>query len=266
MSTTTENPEQAERETNVVALRPRTEQPAVEAVEDDGIIVSDDADAPEADDDVIDTQADHASAKVAQLRPLAPKSEPAEAPLEHQVEALLFVSPTPLTTTQLAELTDQDEDDLHECLVDMMQAWGEGSRGIVLERVAGGWAFRASDRCREQLGKLVRPQGDTRLSPSAIETLAIVSYLQPVSRPDIAKIRGVSVDAAMTGLLERGMVEEAGRSDSGAVLFRTTAHFERAFGLSSLGALPELEGFGPGEEEIARMKDQLERMAEARVE
>ncbi|MCW2955660.1 MAG: chromosome segregation and condensation protein ScpB [Thermoleophilia bacterium] len=259
MSTTT-------NDTNVVALRPRSEQPdAAAAIDDDAIVVADDDDVVV--DDATDTQADHVGSPVAQLRPIAPQqAEPADAPLEHQVEALLFVSPTPLTTTQLAELTDQDEDDLHECLVDMMQAWGEGSRGIVLERVAGGWAFRASDRCREQLGKLVRPQGDTRLSPSAIETLAIVSYLQPVSRPDVAKIRGVSVDAAMTGLLERGMVEEAGRSDSGAVLFRTTAHFERAFGLSSLGALPELEGFGPGAEEVARMKEQLERMAEARVE
>ena len=87
-----------------------------------------------------------------------------------------------------------------------------------------------------------------------------------MSRPDIAKIRGVSVDAAMTGLLERGLVEEAGRSDTGAVLFRTTAHFERAFGLSSLDAMPAIEGFGPDEHEVARMRDQLEKMAAARVE
>jgi len=236
MTTTTHEPE-----TNVVTLRPRTPEST------SGVPVE--------------------TSDVAELRrSVAEERAVNDAPLEHQLEALLFVSPTPLTTKQLAECTDQDEDDLHECLVDMMQMWGEGVRGIALERVAGGWAFRASDRCRPQLAKLVRPQGDTKLSPSAIETLSIVAYLQPVSRPDIAKIRGVSVDAAMTGLLERGMVEEAGRADSGAVLFRTTAHFERAFGLSSLGALPDLEGFGPGEDEVARMKDQLEKMAEARVE
>lgn len=221
-------------ETNVVTLRPRT--------------------AP------VDETA-------AELRPSEGAVVDAIGPaLEHQIEALLFVSPTPLDTKQLAELTDQDEDDLHECMLDMMQSWGEGTRGIVLERVAGGWAFRASDRCQPQLAKLTRPQGDTRLSPSAIETLAIVAYLQPVSRPDLAKIRGVSVDAAMSGLMERGFIEEAGRGETGAVLFRTTAHFERAFGLSSLGALPALEGFGPDEAEITRMKDQLEKMAEARVE
>lgn len=239
-------------ETNVVALRPRTSR-------EDAAEAAASVSAPHA--------GDGDGGAVAELRPAAGSLETATGPaLEQQLEALLFVSPTALSTKQLAEFTDQDEDDLHECLVDMMQSWSEGSRGIVLERVAGGWAFRASDRCSEQLGRLTRPQGDTRLSPSAIETLAIVAYLQPVSRPDLARIRGVSVDAAVNGLLERGMVEEAGRSESGAVLFRTTALFERAFGLSSLGALPELEGFGPGEEEVARMRQQLEKMADARVE
>ncbi|MCW2974281.1 MAG: chromosome segregation and condensation protein ScpB [Thermoleophilia bacterium] len=243
-------------DTNVVTLRPRSTQPT------------------EAELSELDQVAgDAADMQVAELRPTTTlrtavrgEQQPADAPLEHQLEALLFVSPTPLTTKQLAELTEQDEEDLHECLVDMMQAWGEGARGIVLERVAGGWAFRASDRCREQLSRLVRPQGDSRLSPSALETLAIVAYLQPVSRPDIAKIRGVSVDAAMTGLTERGLVEEAGRSESGAVLFRTTAHFERAFGLESLNTLPPIEGFGPGADELERMREQLEKMASARME
>jgi segregation and condensation protein B len=244
--TTIDPPEAAdEQETNVVTLRPRTSTDATERDE-------------------------NAASDVAELRPVgAATSSSAGAvgpALEHQIEALLFVSPTPLTTAQLAEFTEQDEDDLHECLVDMMQEWSEGSRGIVLERVAGGWALRAADRCDTVLRRMTRPQGDTRLSPSAIETLAIVAYLQPVSRPDLAKIRGVSVDAAMAGLMERGFIEEAGRSDSGAVLFRTTAHFERAFGLSSLGALPELDGFGPGEDEVVRMREQLEKMAEARVE
>lgn len=246
-TTTIDAPETEEQETNVVTLRPRTEAP-------------DGSPATRATDSIEESD-------VAELRPIGTTQQEAVGPaLEHQLEALLFVSPTPLTTQQMAEFTDEDEDDLHDCLVDMMHSWSEGARGIVLERVAGGWAFRASDRCQPQLRRMTRPQGDTKLSPSAIETLAIVAYLQPVSRPDLAKIRGVSVDAAMAGLMERGFIEEAGRSDTGAVLFRTTAHFERAFGLSSLGALPDLEGFGPGEDEVGRMKAQLEKMAEARVE
>ncbi|MCB0879210.1 MAG: SMC-Scp complex subunit ScpB [Thermoleophilia bacterium] len=245
-------------DTNVVTLRPRTDSDASEPAESAAH-----ADEASADGD----EASAADAQVAELRPIVRgTAEPIGPALEHQLEALLFVSPTPLTTEQLAEYTDEDPDDLQDCLVDMMQAWSNGHRGIVLERVAGGWAFRAADTCEDILRRMTRPQGDTKLSPSAIETLAIVAYLQPVSRPDLAKIRGVSVDAAMTGLMERGFIEEAGRSDTGAVLFRTTAHFERAFGLSSLGALPELDGFGPGDEEVARMKEQLEKMAEARVE
>jgi segregation and condensation protein B len=252
MSDTTTIEPETQQQDNVVTLRPRTAP----------------HDAAAGADPTNDVErADATIGAIAELRPADGAVRDAVGPaLEHQLEALLFISPTPLTTAHLAEITEQDEDDLHECLLDMMQTWSEGTRGIVLERVAGGWAFRASDRCNEQLTRLTRPQGDTRISPSAIETLAIVAYLQPVSRPDLAKIRGVSVDAAMTGLMERGLVEEAGRSDSGAVLFRTTAHFERAFGLSSLGALPDLEGFGPGAEEVERMKEQLERMAEARVE
>lgn len=201
-----------------------------------------------------------------ELARLSGQSAVSHAPLEHQVEALLFVSPVALTTEALAEATDQHVDDMHECLLDMMSEYATGKRGIVLERVAGGWAFRASDHCREALARLMRPQGDTKLTASALETLAVIAYLQPVSRPDIARIRGVAVDAAVSGLLDRGFIEEAGRSDTGAVLFRTTTLFERAFGLSSLAALPELDGFGPGEDEIARLREQLEQMAAARVE
>lgn len=251
--------------------------------DDDVVLVHDDADADGDGDEPVEQTG--AVSNVIELRPrsgagggvhIVPvvRHEPGdvreertpEAPLEHQLEALLFVSPTPLTVEALAGATGEDPDDLSDCLIDMMSRYAEGTSGIVLERVAGGWAFRASDRTRDQLAQLIRPQADTKLSPSALETLAIVGYLQPISRPDVARIRGVSVDAAMSSLLERGFVEEAGRSESGAVLFRTTALFERAFGLSSIGALPDLEGFGPSDDERARLREQLEQMAAARVD
>ena len=227
----------AERADNVVTLRPRTAVPSNEP--DPGA---------DATVDAIDSL------------------PTPDAPLEHQLEALLFVSPTPLSTESLSEATDTDPDDLQDCLIDMMGQYSEGRSGIVLERVSGGWAFRASDRTRDQLARLLRPQADTKLSPSALETLAIVAYTQPISRPDVARVRGVSVDAAMSSLLERGFVEEAGRSETGAVQFRTTALFERAFGLSSIGALPELEGFAPSNDDVDRLRTQLEQMASARVE
>lgn len=187
-------------------------------------------------------------------------------PLANQLEALLFVSSTPLTVDAMAEATAVDADTVEQQLLDMMGRFSDRTCGIVLERVAGGWAFRASDQVRDVLARLYQPQADTKLSPAALETMAVVAYLQPISRPDVARIRGVSVDAAMSSLLDRGFVEEAGRSDTGAVLFRTTPLFERAFGLAGLGALPELEGFGPGEEDVQRLRQQLEQMASARVE
>lgn len=188
------------------------------------------------------------------------------APLEHELEALLFVSATPVTAQALAQATERSTEEVEITLLGMMQRFSDATSGIVLERVAGGWALRASDRARDALARLYEPQADTKVTPAALETLAVVAYLQPISRPDVARIRGVSVDAAMSNLLERGFVEEAGRSETGAVQFRTTALFERAFGLPSVGSLPTLDGFAPSDEDVQRLREQLEQMAAARVE
>src|SRR5262249_31348166 len=97
------------------------------------------------------------------------------------------------------------------------------------------------------------------------ETLAIVAYLQPVSRPEIARIRGVGAESAASTLLERGMIEEAGRSQFGAVLYRTTELFLRLFGLSSLEGLPDVSGFGPEAELEQELRERLLRAGEARA-
>jgi segregation and condensation protein B len=204
--------------------------------------------------------------KKAKKRSAADPVEEGTGTLRQRVEALLFVSSTPLTLDVLAEATTFDADEVEGVLLDMMQSFSEQESGIVLERVSGGWAFRAADCTRDTMARMFDPQADTKLSPAALETVAVVAYLQPISRPDVARIRGVSVDAAMTNLLDRGFVEEAGRSQSGAVLFRTTALFERAFGLQSVSSLPEIDGFAPGPDEMARLREQLEQMASARVE
>ncbi len=189
-----------------------------------------------------------------------------EVPLAQRLEALLFVSPTPLNVEVLSDAAEAEVDDVQATLLEMMGEYCEGTRGIVLERVAGGWAFRAADSVSSNLSRLVKPSARNVLSPSALESLAIVAYLQPVSRPDIARIRGVSVDAAMNNLIERGFIEEAGRGESGAVLFRTTSLFERAFGLAGLSSLPPIEDFTPDEAGRTRLAEQLDSMAAARVE
>ena len=103
------------------------------------------------------------------------------------------------------------------------------------------------------------------LTPAQAETLAIVAYLQPVSRPEIARIRGVNAESAAATLLERGMIEEAGRSQFGAVLYRTTELFLRLFGLNSLDELPDVDAFDPSPELEAELRERLLRAGEARA-
>jgi segregation and condensation protein B len=132
----------------------------------------------------------------------------------------------------------------------------------VLEHVAGGWAFRAGREAAEACGRLVERPVQRSLSQAALETLAIVAYLGPCSRPEIARIRGVAADAAVAGLVERGLIAEAGRDGlGGAVRYRTTPLFERVFGLETLAALPRLDDVGPDADAI---RGRLEAVADRR--
>src|SRR5204863_8129009 len=126
----------------------------------------------------------------------------------------------------------------------------EGRSGIVLEQVAGGWAFRASRDAADACGRLFERPVQKGISQASLETLAIVAYLGPCTRPEIARIRGVAADSAVAGLVERGLIAEAGRDDEpgGAVRYRTTPLFERVFGLESLSQLPRLDDLGDEDE------------------
>jgi segregation and condensation protein B len=133
----------------------------------------------------------------------------------------------------------------------------------VLENVAGGWAFRASHEAAEACARLYERPVERGLSQAALETLAIVAYLGPVSRPEIAKIRGVSADSTVASLAERGLIAEGGRDDeAGAIRYRTTPLFERVFGLESLAALPRLDDLG---EDVAAIRERLETVAGKRA-
>ncbi len=134
----------------------------------------------------------------------------------------------------------------------------------MLEHVAGGWAFRASREAAEACGRLVERPVERGLTGAALETLAIVAYLGPVSRPEIARIRGVAADSVVAGLVERGLIAESGRDSEvlgGAVRYRTTPLFERVFGLESLSELPRLDDLG---EDTAEIRERLEAVAERR--
>jgi segregation and condensation protein B len=120
----------------------------------------------------------------------------------------------------------------------------------VLERVAGGYAFRASRSAAEACARLFERPVERGLSQAALETLAVIAYLGPCSRPDVARIRGVAADSVVAGLVERGLVAESGRDEGGAVRYRTTPLFERVFGLESLSELPRLDDLGGDAEAI----------------
>jgi segregation and condensation protein B len=182
--------------------------------------------------------------------------------LARTVEALLVVASQPLSVAELAEAAADDPERVETALRLLTERYREGRSGIVLEQVAGGWAFRASREAAEACGRLFERPVERGLSGAAMETLAIVAYLGPCTRPDLARIRGVAADSVVAGLVERGLIAEAGReNEAGAIRYKTTPLFERVFGLESLAALPRLEDLGDEADEI---RARLEAVAEKR--
>jgi segregation and condensation protein B len=183
--------------------------------------------------------------------------------LARTIEALLVVAAQPLSPEELAEATADDAERVELALRLLSERYSEGRSGIVLEHVAGGWAFRASREAADACARLFERPVQRGLSHAALETMAIVAYLGPCSRPEIARIRGVSADSAVAGLVERGLIAEAGREDGpgGAVRYRATPLFERVFGLESLSELPRLDDLGA---EIEQIRERLVSVAEQR--
>ncbi len=182
--------------------------------------------------------------------------------LARTLEALLVVASQPLTEDELAAATLDDPGRVADGLALLGERYREGRSGIVLEHVAGGWAFRASREAAEACERLYERPLERGLSQAALETLAIAAYIGPCSRPEITRIRGVNVDGVVAGLVERGLLAEAGRDgELGAVRYRTTPLFERVFGLESLAALPRLDDLG---DDVGEIRSRLEAVAEKR--
>ena len=189
-------------------------------------------------------------------------SSPVEG-LARTLEALLVVASSPLSVAELAEAADEDEARVESALELLAERFGEGRSGIVLEHVAGGYAFRASRDEAAACARLVERPVERALSQAAMETLAVAAYLGPVSRPELARLRGVAAETVVAGLIERGLLTEAGREPGvgGAVRYRTTELFERVFGLESLSALPRLDDLG---DEAEAIRGRLEAVAAQR--
>jgi len=181
------------------------------------------------------------------------------------VEALLFLSPDPVGAEDLADAAGCSRDEIAAALAELDGAYAPGARGLQLKRVGGGIALATDPVCEEAARRLLAKPRTPPLTPAQAETLAIVAYLQPVSRPEITRIRGVAAESATATLEERGFIEEGGRSQFGAVLYRTTDLFLKRFGLDSLKALPSVVEWDPSPEEQADLRDRLLRAGEQRA-
>jgi segregation and condensation protein B len=185
--------------------------------------------------------------------------------LARNLEALLFLSTDPVTEVELIAACECGEEDFAEAFEELKVAFAPGARGLELRELAGGWTLATAADTEQAARRLLSRPRTPPLSPAQAETLAIIAYLQPVSRPEITRIRGVSADSAAGTLLERGLIEESGRSPFGAVLYRTTQLFLKLFGMASLDDLPEVEEWDPTPEEEADLRERLLRAGEARA-
>ena len=186
--------------------------------------------------------------------------------LSATVEALLFLSPDPVSAAELAEAIEVQEESVAGVLDELERKFEADGRGVRLRRVAGGYALAATRDAEDAARRLLAKPRTPPLTQAQAEVLAIVAYLQPVSRPEVARIRGVSSDSAVASLTERGMIEERGRTQFGAVTYGTTSLFEKLFGLSGLDALPDPAQFDPTPEDERELRERLLKAGEQRLE
>ncbi len=187
-------------------------------------------------------------------------------PLTRRLEALLFISARPIATDRLAEACACLAEEVGTALEELRAEFGAGRHGIELREVAGGFTFAVADDCAEDVRRLTGAEKPDELTPALLETLAVVAYLEPVTRAEIAEVRGVSSEWALGALEGRGLVEQQGRADApGApILYGTGEPFLKLFGLAGREHLPPLEEFALSAGEVDAIRARLHANAERR--
>jgi segregation and condensation protein B len=186
-------------------------------------------------------------------------SEPSDLERRRAIEAVLMVADSPVEPGLLAQLLEASPARVAELCDELAASYEEAKRGFVLAKVAGGYRFQSHPEMAPYVERYVLEGQSARLSAAALETLAIVAYKQPVSRGQVASIRGVNSDAVLRTLCHRGYVAEVGR-DLGpgqAVLYGTTPLFLEKLGLACLEDLPPLGDFVPGPEVMEALEQGL---------
>lgn len=179
--------------------------------------------------------------------------------IESIVEGLLFASGDPVSLEKLSEILEIDKKTMRLILSNMAASFQNSKRGILIRELDGCYQLCSRPEHFEYIAKLVEPRQKQALSQAAFETLSIIAYNQPVTRAKIEMIRGVNSDSAISRLIERNLIREAGRLDSPGkpVLYETTEEFLRSFGFKSINDLPiiQLDPMLPSEEEASAAKE-----------
>lgn len=162
--------------------------------------------------------------------------------LKNRIEALLFVSSTPMSVNQLSNYLNE-KPKMIELILQKMTDEMKASRGLRLEEANGHYQLTTAPEYFPIIEQYLGHEDNTSLSQASLEALSIVAYRQPVTRPDVDDIRGVNSDGVMRNLLNRGLIQEIGRSEGAGrpILYGTTNEFLQYFGLSSLKELPQFE-------------------------
>jgi segregation and condensation protein B len=172
--------------------------------------------------------------------PISGENSDIDLPLFVKLEAMLFVAPEPVTTAQLATALDVSPSVVERGLNELDASLA--TRGLRLQRHAGRFQLTTAPQLTELIERFLGLEATTHLSRAALETLAIVAYQQPVTRPQIDSIRGVNSDSMMKSLLSKGLILESGRADGPGrpILYSTTPEFLQHFGLNSILEMPSL--------------------------
>jgi len=163
--------------------------------------------------------------------------------VESVVEAILFASDEPLTSGRLAKIVESTGGQVRKCIEALNAKYEANHNAFRIEQIAGGYQMLTLSTYNQWLSKMLRVRSDTKLSPAAMETLAIIAYKQPVIRVDIEAIRGVAVGEVIRSLMYKGLVKIVGRAEilGRPMLYGTTKKFLEVFGLNSLKDLPKAE-------------------------
>ncbi len=169
--------------------------------------------------------------------------------LKGALEAMLLVSTDPMPATDFARVLGVAPGEVVEALSDLSAEYADKGRGLALREVAGGWRLFTPPAYHDAVEKLVLSWDTRKLTQAALETLAVIAYLQPLTRDGVRAIRGVNSDGTISSLVDKGLVREVGRDTSPGqpILYGTTRRFLERFGLKSTRDLPPLEDFAPDE-------------------